>query len=67
VRLSDLLFMTRDAIQRHHTDGYRLEVQLYRVPATGRDIHPRLARLHVLTGPGDHGEQVLTICLPHED
>ena len=55
--------MTRDAIQRHRPNGHRLEVVLYRVPAT----QPRLARLHVLTGPGDHGEHVLTICLPHED
>jgi len=66
-RLWDVLFMTRDAIQHHHTDGHRLEVVLYRVPATGLDTQPRLARLHVLTGPGDHGEHVLTICLPHED
>jgi len=42
--------MTRDAIQRHPTDGHRLV--LYRVPATGLDTQPRLARLHVLTGPG---------------
>jgi hypothetical protein len=59
--------MTRDAIQRHNTSGYRLEVRLYRVPATGPAIHPRLTRLHVLTGPGDDGEHVVTICLPHED
>ena len=66
-RLWDVLFMTRDAIQRQPTDRYRLEVQLYRVPATGRDTQPRLARLHVLTGPSDHGEHILTICLPHEE
>jgi hypothetical protein len=66
-RLWDVLWMTRYAIQRQRATGDRLEVLLYRVPATGRELEPRLTRLHALTGPGDHGEQVITICLPHED
>jgi hypothetical protein len=53
--------MTRDAIQRHYTNSHRSGVQLYRVPATGPDIHPRLARLHVLTGPVDHGDMTTIV------
>jgi hypothetical protein len=66
-RLWDVLWMTRFAIQRHRAATDRLEVRLYRVPPTGLDIEARPTRLHALTGPGDDGEQVITICLPHED
>ncbi|MGH3460838.1 MAG: DUF6573 family protein [Kribbellaceae bacterium] len=49
-RLWDVLFMTPRC---HPAPPHRRTPprgQLYRLPATGPDIHPRLARLHDLTG-----------------
>jgi len=41
--------------------------QLYRVPRGGGVTRPRKATLKMLSGPGDNGEHVITILLPHED
>lgn len=41
--------------------------QLYRVPRGGRAMRPRKVTLKMLSGPGDNGEHVITIMLPHED
>ena len=41
--------------------------QLYRVPRGGRATQPRKVTLKMLSGPGDSGEHVITIMLPHED
>lgn len=44
-----------------------LHYQLYRVPRGGRAMQPRKVTLKMLSGPGDNGEHVITIMLPHED
>jgi len=44
-----------------------IHYQLYRVPRGGRATRPRKAKLKMLSGPGDNGEHVITILLPHED
>lgn len=44
-----------------------LHYQLYRVPRGGRATVPRKVTLKMLSGPGDDGEHVITIMLPHED
>jgi hypothetical protein len=65
-RLWDVLTMARHAAQLHkHRDTNRCAFALYRV-ARGehRTTRCELA-LHV--GPGDAGEPVITIMLPHED
>lgn len=41
--------------------------QLYRVPRGGHAMRPRKVTLKMLSGPGDNGEHVITIMLPHED
>lgn len=65
-RLWDVLWMTRAEIRRH-SGGRTMTVELYRVPRDGRGTRPRRTQLLVLSGPGDNGEHVITISLPHED
>lgn len=64
-RLWDVLTMTRLAA-RQGGQGRRA-VQVLRVPATGRGLRPRLTTLHLVAGPGDDGEPVLTLMMPGED
>ncbi|MCI0689216.1 MAG: hypothetical protein L0Y54_18585 [Sporichthyaceae bacterium] len=66
-RLWDVLWMTRHAISRHVGHTQRQPVQLERVPRRGPGVLPRTVTLHVVIGPGDHAEPVLTIMLPDED
>ena len=42
-------------------------MQVLRVPPTGRAVRPELTTLHLVAGPGDNGEPVLTLMLPGED
>lgn len=65
-RLWDVLYMTRHAMT-HAGDEHRVAVELLRVPRGGRDVEPRRMRLVAMIGPGDAGEPVLTIGLPHKD
>lgn len=65
-RLWDVLWMTRCTIAWLGEED-RLGVTLYRVPSDGSTTTPQVVRLDAVTGPGDHGEQVITICMPHED
>ena len=65
-QLWDVLTMTRHAIRATHPTR-RGVVQVLRVPPTGRTVRPQLATLHLVAGPGDHGEPVLTLMLPGED
>ena len=65
-RLWDVLTMTRHAIRATHPTR-RGVVQVLRVPPTGRAVRPQLATLHLVAGPGDHGQPVLTLMLPGED
>jgi hypothetical protein len=64
-RLWDVLWMASLAARRG--SGERLAFQLYRVPRGGRGVRPRLVSLHLVIGPGDQGEPVITILMPNED
>ena len=53
---------------RSHTDTRPvLLFELYRVPRDGTSSRARRTTVKLLAGPGDAGEPVLTITLPHED
>lgn len=64
-RLWDVLWMSAQAARKG--SGERLAFQQYRVPRGGRSVHPQLTTLHMVIGPGDAGEPVITIMLPGED
>lgn len=65
-RLWDVLFMASHAIRARSGSGDRLLFQLYRVPRDG-STKAELTTLKLIVGPGDQGEPVITILLPHED
>ena len=65
-RLWDVVWMTRYALLRNSA-ATTTGVELLRVPPTGDELEPRRAELRVHIGPGDQGEPVLTVTLPHED
>ncbi|TDR39699.1 hypothetical protein DFR29_11587 [Tahibacter aquaticus] len=66
-RLWDVLWMASLAARAaaRRGDSGRVEFQVLVVPRGGR--RPRLTRLALLLGPGDHGEPVATILAPDED
>lgn len=66
-RLWDVLFMASHAIRTRSGSGDRLLFQLYRVPRDRRSTKAELTTLKLIVGPGDQGEPVITILLPHED
>jgi hypothetical protein len=66
-RLWDVAWMAYMAIRRASGSGQELLFRLYRVPRGGRKRKPRLTTLKLIAGPGDEGELVITIMLPHED
>lgn len=75
-RLWDVLWMGYCAIAsclRNPESGRSLErfptlhYRLLRVPRGGRARVPREVMLKLVSGPGDNGEHVITILLPHED
>lgn len=66
-RLWDVLTMARYAASRTDGTERRLTFQVLRIPAEGRRTTPTLADLVMEIGPGDLGEPVMTIMLPHED
>lgn len=45
----------------------RVAYQLCVVPSDGAETQPRLTTLHLVIGPGDEGEPVVTIMNPAED
>ena len=63
----DVLYMGSHAIRTSNESGDRLFFQLYRVPRDGHSTDAELATLKLIVGPGDSGEPVITILLPHED
>lgn len=65
-RLWDVVFMAHFAIKRSRAGGTRLPFQLH-VRNDNRNRTPPLRTLVLLTGPGDQGEPVVTICMPEED
>jgi hypothetical protein len=66
-RLGDILYMASYAIRTSKDSGDRLLFQLYRVPRDGHSMEAVLITLKLIVGPGDSGEPVITILLPHED
>lgn len=65
-RLWDVLFLARSAARRNPS-GSLVSFTLRRVPQEGRGRLPRPVRLLLAAGPGDRGEQVLTVMFPGED
>ena len=66
-RLWDVLFMAFYALRTSQESGDRILFQLLRVPRDGRSTKAKLVTLRMIVGPGDSGEPVITILLPHED
>ncbi|WP_063534965.1 DUF6573 family protein [Burkholderia sp. MSMB1589WGS] len=65
-RLWDVVWMGYMAARRVSA-GCRVPFQLYVVPRGGAAIRPKLMTLHMVIGPGDEGEPVITIMNPNED
>ncbi|MEJ1343131.1 MAG: DUF6573 family protein [Candidatus Sedimenticola sp. (ex Thyasira tokunagai)] len=66
-RLWDVLWMAFIAIRQSINGGSSLLYELYRVPRDSKSIEAQLTTLKLVVGPGDVGEPVITIMLPHED
>jgi len=66
-RLWDVLSMATHAIRSGRAASDRLLFPFFRVPRDGRSMEPEPTRLRLIVGPGDDGEPVMTILLPHED
>jgi hypothetical protein len=66
-RLWDVLVMAAHAIRHARGNAAQLSYALYRIPRQGERLHPEQVTLKLVAGPGDHGEPVLTVMLPHED
>ena len=66
-RLGDVLGMLRLAIALSPQAGDALRYQLHRVPSQGSSTSPEVVTLKSLCGPGDEGQPVITLLLPHED
>ena len=66
-RLWDVLFMAAYAIRLAAGCGDRLLFPLYRVPRDGIETSAREVTLKLVVGPGDAGEEVVTIMMPNED
>lgn len=65
-RLWDLLWMGWLAVRRSKDDASsELLYEFLIDTATGRE--PELLKVRLVVGPGDAGEPVITIMLPHED
>ncbi|MBT8061427.1 MAG: hypothetical protein KJO85_02015, partial [Gammaproteobacteria bacterium] len=63
----DVLFMASHAVQTSKESGDRILFQLFRVRRDGHSTEAELVTLRMIVGPGDSGEPVVTILLPHED
>jgi hypothetical protein len=64
-RLWDVVFMLRFAITRH-TDAEG-DTLLYTVFVRNDDTAPKPVKLKAICHPGDGGEPVVTVMMPHED
>ena len=65
-RLWDVLWMGYVAARRASGDCL-VPFQLHVVPRDGSATHPQLMTLHMVIGPGDESEPVVTIMNPDED
>lgn len=66
-RLWDVLFMASHVVQTSKESGDQILFQLFRVRRDGHSTEAELVTLRLIVGPGDSGEPVITILLPHED
>lgn len=67
-RLWDVVYMASRAAKSMARKGMSEAIFLMvRVPREGRGRTPREVRVKLHSGPGDHGEQVITISLEKED
>ena len=66
-RLWDVMYMASHAIRTCKQRTNALSFQIYRVPRDGHATESELATLKLIVGPGDAGEPVITMLLPHED
>jgi len=66
-RLWDVVWMALNAIRRHRGSEPELMYRLLCLPRDGVSTEAVETSLKLVTGPGDHGEQVITIMLPGED
>jgi len=64
-RLWDVLMMLRFAV-RKASEGNRVDFAVY-VRSDDSEGTPPLVSLYAVCGPGDEGEPVITVMLPHED
>ena len=66
-RLWDVLFMASHVVQTSKESGDQILFQLFRVRRDGHSTEAELVTLRLIVGPGDSGEPVITILLPHQD
>jgi hypothetical protein len=66
-RLWDVMYMAFYAIRHSRVGGDVLFYDLHVIERDGFSTTPRGIRLKLHSGPGDHGEHVITIMLPEED
>ena len=66
-RLWDVIYMASHAIRNCKERTNELSFQIFRVPRDGKSVESELMTLKLIVGPGDAGEPVITMLLPHED
>lgn len=66
-RLWDVIYMASHAIRNCKERTNELSFQIFRVPRDGKSVESELMTLKLIVGPGDSGEPVITMLLPHED
>lgn len=66
-RLWDLLYMVHFAILQSKQDTDTIIAKFFVVPRDTKGFIPLEKEVKVHIGPGDQGEPVITILLPHED
>ncbi len=66
-RLWDVCWMARHGISGAKKHESQTLFELYVIPRDGTTIEAERTALKIVIGPGDEGEPVITIMLPHED
>jgi hypothetical protein len=66
-RLWDVLFLAAHGARFANPGNERVSFEIDRVPRDGRSTRAETTALHMVIGPGDNGEPVITILQPHED
>ena len=66
-RLWDVLYMASHAVRTGGGSVDQVLFRLDRVPRDGQSTEAQTVTLKLIVGPGDAGEPVITILLPHED